>query len=331
VPSRQEWGPGPVSEELRRALDVELVGQKTAALASVVKRLSARYREGGVASEPILRTRADVSAYAAYRMRATYAALCHVLGEAAAQRSDLAPRTLLDVGGGTGAALWAAVETWPELASLTVFEQAEQAEELGSRLVAGATHPALRSARWVRGVLGPTTVLPEADVATLSYVLGELPDPLRDKVIDEMARVADTVVVVEPGTPAGYRRVLAARDRLISSGRSVAAPCPHQAACPLAGSDWCHFSARVARTSLHRQVKSAALGHEDEKFSYVVATRAPGPHTPHRVVRHPLRRKGMVQLRLCTGDGAIQDRVVSKRNPDDYRAARGVEWGDPWP
>ncbi|WP_236594217.1 small ribosomal subunit Rsm22 family protein [Saccharothrix sp. 6-C] len=320
-----------MSEELRRALEAELAGQKSAALAPVVERLSARYREGGAASEPILRTRADASAYAAYRMPATYAVLRHVLGEAAAQRPDLAPRTLLDVGGGTGAALWAAAETWPDLTSLTVFEQAEEASRLGSRLVAGATSPALRSARWVRGVLGPTTALPGADVATLSYVLGELPEALRGKVVDAMAEAADTVVVVEPGTPAGYRRVLAARDRLIAAGRSVAAPCPHEAACPIAGSDWCHFAARVARTSLHRQVKSATLGHEDEKFAYVVATRVPGPHAGNRVLRHPLRRKGMVQLRLCAQDGAIEDRVVSKRDPDAYRAARDVEWGDPWP
>ncbi|RKT55245.1 small ribosomal subunit Rsm22 family protein [Saccharothrix australiensis] len=320
-----------MSEELRRALQDELTGWKPAALAPVVERLSTRYREGGAASEPILRTPADVGAYAAYRMPATYAALRRVLGEAAAQRPDLAPRTLLDVGGGTGAALWAAVETWPGLTSLTVLEQAEQARVLGARLVAGAAHPALRSARWVRGVLGPATTLPAADVATLSYVLGELPEPLRDEVVDELGRAADTVVVVEPGTPAGYRRVLAARDRLIASGRSVAAPCPHEAACPLAGADWCHFSARVARTALHRQVKSATLGHEDEKFAYVVATRVPGPHAANRVLRHPVRRKGMARLRLCAGDGTAVDRVVSKRDPDAYRAARDVEWGDPWP
>ncbi|MBW4720418.1 small ribosomal subunit Rsm22 family protein [Saccharothrix obliqua] len=320
-----------MSEELRRALEDELADRRSAVLAPVVERLSARYREGGAASTPILRTAADASAYAAYRMPATWAALRHVLGEAAAQRPGLAPRTLLDVGGGTGAALWAAVETWPGLSALTVFEQAEQASALGARLARSAEHPALRSARWVRGVLGPTTTLPEADVATLSYVLGELAEPLRDKVIDEMHRVADTVVVVEPGTPGGYRRVLAARDRLIAAGRSVAAPCPHEAACPIAGADWCHFAARVSRTSLHRQVKSGTLGHEDEKFSYVVATRAAGPHAGSRVLRHPLRRKGMVQLRVCAGDGELRDRVVSKRDPDAYRAARDVEWGDPWP
>jgi ribosomal protein RSM22 (predicted rRNA methylase) len=39
----------------------------------------------------------------------------------------------------------------------------------------------------------------------------------------------------------------------------------------------------------------------------------------------------MVQLRLYTENGAIQDRVVSRRDPGFYRAARDIEWGDPWP
>jgi ribosomal protein RSM22 (predicted rRNA methylase) len=140
-------------------------------------------------------------------------------------------------------------------------------------------------------------------------------------------------VLVEPGTPAGYRRILTARQQLIDAGLGIVAPCPHSGPCPLVGADWCHFAARVNRSSLHRRIKGGTLGHEDEKFSYVAAVR--GPSVPEfsgrgRVLRHPQRRKGLVGLRLCRPDGTAGDVVVSKRHREEYRAAKDIEWGEEW-
>jgi ribosomal protein RSM22 (predicted rRNA methylase) len=138
---------------------------------------------------------------------------------------------------------------------------------------------------------------------------------------------------VEPGTPDGFARVLAARDVLRAAGLHIAAPCPHQADCPLASAppDWCHFASRVNRSPLHRRLKDADLGHEDEKFAYVIATDAPVPAAPARVLRHPQKRKGLVTLQLCTPDDGVRQALVSKRQGADYRAARDVAWGDAWP
>jgi ribosomal protein RSM22 (predicted rRNA methylase) len=127
--------------------------------------------------------------------------------------------------------------------------------------------------------------------------------------------------------------VLAARDRLLAAGLRVVAPCPHERPCPLRR-DWCHFSVRINRSALHRRVKGAELGYEDEKFSYVTAVRDPAPTTgqvPGRILRHPLHRKGMVLLRVCTPDGTAISETVSKRQGDRYRAARDLAWGDAWP
>ncbi|MBK8729172.1 MAG: hypothetical protein IPM00_07135 [Tetrasphaera sp.] len=112
--------------------------------------------------------------------------------------------------------------------------------------------------------------------------------------------------------------MLAARDRLRSAGWHLVAPCPHALDCPLADGDWCHFSVRVQRSNLHRDLKAAELNYEDEKFSYVLATRTGDPPQPpaapdDRVLRHPLTRKGMGQFRVCAPDGAAHDRIVSKR------------------
>jgi ribosomal protein RSM22 (predicted rRNA methylase) len=103
---------------------------------------------------------------------------------------------------------------------------------------------------------------------------------------------------------------------------------------PLPAGDWCHFSARLPRDGLDRRLKSADLGFEDEKFSYVVAASAPVAGPRSRVLRHPRTRKGLVTLTLC-GDGVHEEGVheenVSKRQGDRYRAARNASWGDAWP
>ena len=128
-----------------------------------------------------------------------------------------------------------------------------------------------------------------------------------------------------------------ARDRLLAAGFRVAAPCPHSAACPIVpGEDWCHFAARVSRSSLHRQVKGGSLAYEDEKFSYVAAVRPPAADSPvvpapARVVRRPQIRKGQVLLDLCEADERLRRTTVTKRHGDLYKAARDAEWGDAWP
>jgi ribosomal protein RSM22 (predicted rRNA methylase) len=169
-----------------------------------------------------------------------------------------------------------------------------------------------------------------ADLVTVSYVLSELSGPDQADLVRRAALAAEqAVVVVEPGTPAGYRRILAARDVLVSLGLPIAAPCPHDAACPLTGSDWCHFGARINRSALHRRLKGADLSYEDEKFSYVAAGPA-GSEGWARVLRRPQHRKGLVSLRVCTPDPGIATDLVSRRQGERYKVARDVAWGDPW-
>jgi ribosomal protein RSM22 (predicted rRNA methylase) len=286
--------------------------------------------------EPILARPVDVAAYAAYRMPATFAAVRAALAQVALSVPEFEPKSQLDVGGGTGAAAWAASEVFPGLGTVEVVDRAPEALAMGRRLGIASSREALRSATW-RAVTWPaetwSAALPTADLVTVSYLLGELTEPDQAELVSRAATVGAVVVVVEPGTPAGYGRVLAARDRLLASGLHVVAPCPHQAPCPLPrGRDWCHFSVRINRSALHRRVKGGELGYEDEKFSYVAAMRgAPAPPVGGRILRHPVHRKGMVLLRVCAADGSAGAETVSKRQGDRYRAARDLSWGDAWP
>ncbi|KZB87163.1 small ribosomal subunit Rsm22 family protein [Amycolatopsis regifaucium] len=317
--------------DLRSALDEELGKYPQTRLTQSVERLSSRYRENSPATAPILSSEVDIAAYAGYRMPATYAAIHAVLAEAAFRAPGFAPRTQIDVGGGTGAAIWAAADVWPSLEDSTVVEQVPGAIALGRRLAGNAAVKAVRGSTWQRGLIDPDAPAPDADLVTLSYVLGELPGPRRADVVGWLAAKAGMLVLIEPGTPAGYERIVEARDRLVELGLFLVAPCPHEGACPIPrGKDWCHFSARLPRTGLHRQLKAGTLGFEDEKFSYVVASRTAPERAAGRILRHPVKRKGMVSLSLCAEAG-LTETIVTKRHGADYRAARDAEWGGAWP
>ncbi|MEU5524178.1 small ribosomal subunit Rsm22 family protein [Streptomyces sp. NPDC047860] len=318
------------AETLRSALAGLLDGLPARQAAEAVERLIATYRGATPTEAPILRDRADVVAYAAYRMPATFEAMRSALEAFADAVPGWVPGGHVDVGGGTGAAAWAVSATWAGERPVAVLDWAEPALALGRELA--AANPALRSARWQCSRIGTALTIESTDLVTVSYVLNELAAPDRAALVDAAARSAQAVVIVEPGTPDGYTRIIEARDRLISAGFHVAAPCPHSAACPIApGTDWCHFSARVSRSSLHRQVKGGSLAYEDEKFSYVAATRVPAAPAPARIVRKPQIRKGQVLLDLCEKDPSLRRTSVTKRHGDLYRAARDADWGSPWP
>ncbi|KUM80968.1 small ribosomal subunit Rsm22 family protein [Streptomyces curacoi] len=322
--------PASPAEALRSKLAALLDGLPPRQAAQAVDRLIANYRGATPTDAPILRDRADVAAYAAYRMPATFAAVHSALEAFTQAVPDWVPGSHTDIGGGTGAATWAVTATWPGERSVTVLDWAEPALTLG-RDIAEA-NPALKNARWQRARIGSALTLDSTDLVTVSYVLNELTAPDRTALVDTAAAAARSVVIVEAGTPAGYARVIEARDRLIAAGFHIAAPCPHSAACPIApGTDWCHFSARVSRSSLHRQIKGGSLAYEDEKFSYVAATRLPVTPAPARVVRKPQIRKGQVLLDLCETEPSLRRTTVTKRHGDLYKAARDADWGDAWP
>ncbi|MGW5775276.1 small ribosomal subunit Rsm22 family protein [Streptomyces sp. NPDC003863] len=317
----------PSAASLRAALAALLDGLPPNRAAQAVERLIANYRGTTPTDAPVLRDRSDVAAYAAYRMPATFEAVRGALYALRDAAPDWVPGTHTDVGGGTGAASWAVAEAWEEEPPrTTVLDWAEPALALGRELAAGIV-----DAEWRRERIGSALSLADTDLVTVSYVLKELTEADRTALVTEAARAAQAVVIVEPGTPDGYERIIAARTLLIDAGFTVAAPCPHSGACPIVpGTDWCHFSARVSRSSLHRKVKGGSLPYEDEKYAYVAAVRFPVTPTTARVVRRPQIRKGQVLLELCAPEGLGRE-TVTKRHGPLYKQARDAEWGDSWP
>jgi ribosomal protein RSM22 (predicted rRNA methylase) len=225
---------------------------------------------------------------------------------------------VLDVGAGTGAASLAAMEFWVEARHITMLERDAALSE--------AARQWLPDAQILTNDLMRVESLPRHDLVIAAYSLGEL-DQYQTVAVRlwQAARVA--LVVIEPGTPRGYSRILQIRDELLQAGAYMAAPCPAATPCPLIAPDWCHFAARVERSSLHRRIKDAELGYEDEKFSYVALTREPVPLPGARIIRHPRHRPGLIELETCTPQG-VRTQRIAKRDRERFRAARQAGWGD---
>lgn len=315
--------------ELRLSLERELRAYDVRSLARVTAEATARFRDPAAGPPP--RGPLAAAAYAATRMPATYAACAAALGELAACLPAFAPRTLLDAGAGSGATLWAATRIWPALERATLIEADRDMAALGQRLAATAATPAIRGAAWVRADLTAAWDAPPHDLVTAAYVLGELPEEACASLVARLwERARGALVLIEPGTPRGWATIRAAREQLRSSGAALIAPCPHQDACPLPPDDWCHFSRRLPRGRLHRTLKGAELGYEDEKYSYVAVARQPGKPIGARVLRHPLVRSGYIELTLCTHHG-IRRLGVTRSTGATWRMARDLRWGDSLP
>lgn len=311
---------------LRRAVDRALSGVALSDIAAAAAQLSQRYRDERRADRFYVASERDALAYLAARLPATYAAVRASFAAIAAVRPDFAPRNALDVGAGPGTALWAAADAWPGLTDALLIEASPIFARWGERLAAEAGLP---QATW-RIADAASQVVDSAprDLVSLVYTLNEFAAEVRPAVLKRLwALTADILIIVEPGTPSGWERILAARRQLIESGAHVIAPCPHAYVCPLQPPDWCHFAQRIARSRLHRQAKAAERSFEDEKFSYVAVSRTPLSAVAARVIARPRKGGGHVTLKLCRPDGSAGEQLFSRRDGAAFKHAWRQDWG----
>lgn len=329
---------------LRRAVEQELAGCDGGKLRAAAARLTECYRDGGSAGTlsgthaAALSNDEQRAAYLAVRLPATFAAAVAALSwthESCGEEVG----SVLDLGSGPGTALWAAMQVFPDLRTATAVERDAKLIEIARRLSTTAGHSTLPETSWRQGDL--TADLPEGawDLVICSYALNELREAERAGLMRAAwERTKKLLVVIEPGTKAGFANILTVRTRLLAEGARLVAPCPNALACPMAGGgDWCHFPARVERTAEHRRLKAATLGHEDEKFSYVAFSRtairstihSPAQNPNARIVRHPKVFSGYTQLVLCR-EGEIANTTITRSKKEDWRRLKRLGWGDGW-
>jgi ribosomal protein RSM22 (predicted rRNA methylase) len=336
------------------ALDAALEGVSRNDLAARAAAQTATFRGGGT-SRPIT-SQLDALAYGLARMPATFAANAAVFARLAEAMPDFAPASLLDVGAGPGTASWAAASRWPSVKMVTMVDHNPALRALARRL---ADSEPMLTADIVAGDAGTDGA--HADLVVASYVLAEMAEADAVRTARDLwPRAEQALVLIEPGTPAGFRRIRAARAALIEAGAHVAAPCTHDNACPMAGSvgasrsdnqisvgasrsdnqisvgasrsdnqisDWCHFSQRLPRRRDHMQLKAATVPFEDERYSYVALTRDVPPPRTARILSPPLEEKPGLAFELCD-KGGRSGRFVPVRDRDEIRRVRRKGWGD---
>lgn len=313
---------------LRAALARDLEGVSRKGLAERAARASAAYRAGR-GSAGVVRVAEDALAYALTRAPATYAACAAVFAEAAARAPAFRPRRLLDAGAGPAAASWAALQAWPEIAAVTWLDESASFLETAGRLAAHGPAPLATAERRRLDLTAGGDGWPRADLVACSYALAEIAPERQAAVVAGLwAACEGLLALVEPGTPAGFERLRAARQALVAAGAEILAPCSHAGPCPIVGDDWCHFSVRLPRSRDHLQVKGAEVPFEDEPFAYLLAAR-PGIGAPAaaRVLAPPRSGKAGVELKVCAPAG-LQRRFMGKRDKAAFAEARRLGWGD---
>jgi len=294
--------------ELIQAVDAAIQSYGSKELSLAAKNLSDRYRNGLPSS---FESEVDCLAYLCTRLPATYAVMKRVF-----QERHLPLDSVVDFGAGLGTSLWAL----PEATTLHLIERDSSFIKLGKKL----SH----QGSWQQSDFTRLNDIPKGDLYLFSYSLAEIdPSIMLTLMRGFYAHVGAEIVVIEPGTPAGYQRILALRTLFLELGASIVAPCPHQGRCPMKGGNWCHFSQRLPRTPWHRILKGGEKGYEDEKYSYLIVSKNQFRQEKKRILRVPEKRRGHVSFELCTEEG-IQKKIISKKEKENYKKCKKLKWGD---
>lgn len=285
----------------------------------------------------------SVFAYMAMRMPSTVAVLKHLLHtqelqsvlEIAHNKKGL---NVFDFGCGPLSFFWALVcaGSMEKIGKLYCYDVHRQMQELG------VSFAKANSYFYRTELLSDFCQLPQMqmDLLVAAYSFTEL---CQDKVYDTLDALLKlsprAILLVEPGTKAGFSRLVELRKRLQSKDYCSLAPCSHDGQCPLSNSEkkWCHFSLRRPRLQFAKRVKSASCPYEDEKFSYVFMlhkeTFLPVLRAKARIIDHPKYHRGHLSLSLCesgNGFGIHKQEVVSRKDKDLYRKAKKASWGERW-
>lgn len=294
-------------------------------LAAASAELTAMYKNP-LAGRQGISSEAQRLAYLTVRLPATFEAVASTLQHTLKQIPGQTITSILDLGAGPGTASHAAAALLPDMQRAALVERDSQLISLGKKLTSQAPF----QANWIQADLTGYQIEDSFDLVILSYVLNELKPEDAMHIVANAWEKAQVLLIIEPGTPQGFGGIVRYRDWLLQQQARLLAPCPHHLACPMASQgDWCHFYARVERSSEHRRSKQGELGYEDEKFSYIAAGKTPEQLPEARIVRFPEKHSGHLTLTLCQ-QGQILKETISKKQGSLYKAAKKSDWGAPW-
>ena len=311
-----------IPEELKENINKLLNENQIHKILEDAQTVSNRYRNNDGRGKKLLTKESEAVSYAISRMPATYAAVSSVLEQTLDNYNENLT-SVIDVGAGTGAVVWAVNDVATSNA-IKCFEREESMINIGKKLMKNTD---LNDVRWKRFDILQDAIQEKADLVITSYMINELPEKDREKAVEKLWNATNKLlVIIEPGTHAGFANILKIRKTLLKAGGYIVAPCCCLHECPIQKDDWCAFYTRVARGSVHRQAKNGVLGYEDEKFSYIAFSKVPVDNSGERILRHPQINSGYVNVKVCTANG-IEEKKYSKKDKDLYKKVRKMNAG----
>ncbi|CAB5374075.1 unnamed protein product [Rhizophagus irregularis] len=248
----------------------------------------------------------EAMAYIAGYLPISYGPIFNVLTELKSRIPDFSPQSVMDFGTGPGTAIWVSHNIWdkhvPNFLGIDISESMlRTAEKL---LSFQPKEDRIKNIEFKRYLSYEPHQL-KHDLVISAFTLNELPnDNIRETVLESLwNRTNDLLVLIENGTPAGFKIIAEARKRILNinkqnnevestidnledeiksitkHGAHVVAPCPHDGICPLVKSrNWCHFSQRINRPLYLMQTKNVKNHNfEDSKYCYVILRKGQRP------------------------------------------------------
>lgn len=296
-------------------LESLLDGYSLKELKNVASDIMEQYKNNSNKGNDLINSSLASKVYAVYRLPATYSAF----GEALKHTLELYDQnidSMIDVGAGSGSASLAVSHLLPNIKNYTLLERNKYMMEIGN---------SLHNFDYINYDLSKDNLDINGDLVISSYVLNELDQNSRINAINKMWNMTNKLMlIVEPGTPEGFALIREIKDYLISIGAYVIAPCTHMGICL---NTWCHFSTRVSRSKLHKDLKGGDAPYEDEKYCYIAFSKSEITPCKNRILRHPQINPGFVELEVCSKEG-FKKIKYSKKDKELFKKARKSDAGD---
>ena len=170
--------------------------------------------------------------------------------------------------------------------------------------------------------------IPTSDLCVFSYTLCERDNSL--VCLSDLVEHSNMVLIIEPGTPSGFKNIIQAKDKLIEKGFGTIAPCTvSNGFCPLrdSESDWCHFVERVDRSRIQRHLKNGVLGYEYEKYSYLLMSKNSIHSDGKRIISRPNYTKHSISFDICSEKNS-HIVITKKENKNEFKIVKKNIRGD---
>ena len=256
------------------------------------------------------------------------------------------PLRILDLGTGTGAAIWGLLSYFldekkniPLEITLTdsLEENLSETEKFSTFFISRIGHivPILSFQKFD---LRKPKEIPEKikssepfHLITMMNVLNELDEANDSFLLESLMSLLDeqgTVIMIEPATRTQSRRLLRFRDLAIQKGANVYSPCTRQAGCPALKKedDWCHTEMKWKRPpfikaiddivgTLRLSLKSTYM--ILRKDGLTISNAVDTEKNLYRVVSERFDEKGRVRSFFC-GENGRYEHVINKRDLSEF-------------